>query len=164
MFAPLRTGGKIKMAKEYIMTQESFDKLKERLQYLKTIARKEVSQKISVARDFGDLSENAEYSAAREEQAQIEGEILEIEAKLNHAKILTPDTIDKSVVGIGCKVKLSDIASGREVEYTIVGTVEVDIRNGKISNESPIGKELINKRQGDIISVRDKKFKIISIS
>lgn len=152
------------MAKEYIMTQESFDKLKERLQYLKTIARKEVSQKISVARDFGDLSENAEYSAAREEQAQIEGEILEIEAKINNAKILAPENVDKSIVSIGCKVKLSDVASGKELEYTIVGTVEVDIRNGKISNESPIGKELINKKQGDIISVRDKKFKIISIS
>lgn len=152
------------MAKEYIMTQESFDGLKKRLQYLETVARKEVSQKISVARDFGDLSENAEYSAAREEQAQIEGEILEIRAKLDNAKILEPEAVDKSSVSVGCKVKISELATGRELEYTIVGTVEVDIKNGKISNESPIGKELINKKQGDIISVRDKKFKIISIS
>lgn len=152
------------MAKEYIMTQESYDGLKERLKYLETVARKEVSQKISVARDFGDLSENAEYSAAREEQAQIEGEIIEIKAKLDNAKILAPETVDKSTVGVGCKVKISELATGRELEYTIVGTVEVDIKNGKISNESPIGKELINKKQGDVISVRDKKFKIISIS
>lgn len=152
------------MAKEYIMTQESFEKLKERLQYLKTIARKDVAQKISTARDFGDLSENAEYSAAREEQAQIEGEILEIENKINNAKILEPENIDKSVVGVGCKVKIVEQVSGREMEYTIVGTVEVDIKNGKISNESPIGQELMNKRQGDIITVRDKKFKIISIN
>ncbi len=152
------------MAKEYIMTQESFDGLKARLQYLETVARKEVSQKISVARDFGDLSENAEYSAAREEQAQIEGEILEIKVKLDNAKILAPEKVDKSVIGVGCKVKISEIATGRELEYTIVGTVEVDIKNGKISNESPIGKELMNKKQGDIITVRDKKFKIESIS
>ena len=155
------------MAKEYIMTQEMYDKMKERLQYLKTVARKEVSQKISVARDFGDLSENAEYSAAREEQAQIEGEILEIEAKINNAKILAFESVNKSAVGVGCKVKLFDKTFDEEVEYTIVGTVEVDIAENKISNESPIGKALIGKKVGDVIKVQTAKatleFEVLSI-
>ncbi len=155
------------MAKEYIMTQEMYDKMKERLQYLKEVARKEVSQKISVARDFGDLSENAEYSAAREEQAQIEGEILETEAKINNAKILAVESVNKSVVSVGCKVKLFDKTFDEEVEYTIVGTVEVDIAENKISNESPIGKALMGKKVGDVIKVQTAKstleFEVLSI-
>ena len=155
------------MAKEYIMTQEMYDKMKERLEFLKTVARKEVSQKISVARDFGDLSENAEYSAAREEQAQIEGEILEIEAKLNNAKILAFDSVNKSTVGVGCKVRLLDKTYDEEVEYTIVGTVEVNIAENKISNESPIGKALMGKKVGDVISVQTARatleFEVLSI-
>lgn len=149
------------------MTQEMYDKMKERLQYLKEVARKEVSQKISVARDFGDLSENAEYSAAREEQAQIEGEILETEAKINNAKILAVESVNKSVVGVGCKVKLFDKTFDEEVEYTIVGTVEVDIAENKISNESPIGKALMGKKVGDVIKVQTAKatleFEVLSI-
>ena len=155
------------MAKEYIMTQEMYDKMKERLEYLKTVARKEVSQKISVARDFGDLSENAEYSAAREEQAQIEGEILEIEAKINNAKILTLDGVNKNTVSVGCKVRLLDKTYDEEIEYTIVGTVEVNIAENKISNESPIGKALIGKKVGDVITVQTARstleFEILSI-
>ena len=156
------------MAKEYIMTQEMYDKMKERLEYLKTVARKEVSQKISIARDFGDLSENAEYSAAREEQAQIEGEILEIEAKLNNAKIIAFDSVNKNTIGVGCKVKLLDKVFDEEIEYTIVGTVEVNIAENKISNESPIGKALIGKKVGDVISVQTARatleFEVLSIS
>ena len=156
------------MAKEYIMTQEMYDKMKDRLQYLKTVARKEVSQKISVARDFGDLSENAEYSAAREEQAQIEGEILEIEAKINNAKILEFDNVNKSTVGVGCKVRMRDKFDNEEIEYTIVGTVEVNIAENKISNESPIGKALIGKKVGDVVAVQTARatleFEILSIS
>lgn len=156
------------MAKEYIMTAEMFDKMKERLQYLKTVARKEVSQKISVARDFGDLSENAEYSAAREEQSQIEGEILELETKINNAKILESDSVSKGTVSVGCKVKLRDIDMEEDVEYTIVGTVEVDINENKISNESPIGKALMGKKAGDIVTVQtaraEIKFEILSIA
>lgn len=156
------------MAKEYIMTQEMYDKMKERLEYLKTVARKEVSQKISIARDFGDLSENAEYSAAREEQAQIEGEILEIEAKLNNAKIIAFDSVNKNTIGVGCKVRLLDKVFDEEIEYTIVGTVEVNIAENKISNESPIGKALIGKKVGDVISVQTARatleFEVLSIS
>ena len=155
------------MAKEYIMTQEMYEKMKERLEYLKTVARKEVSQKISIARDFGDLSENAEYSAAREEQAQIEGEILEIEAKINNAKILAFDSVNKSTVSVGCKVKLLDKTYDEEIEYTIVGTVEVNIAENKISNESPIGKALIGKKVGDVIKVQTARaileFEVLSI-
>ena len=156
------------MAKEYIMTAEMYDKMKERLSYLKTVARKEVSQKISVARDFGDLSENAEYSAAREEQSQIEGEILELEAKINNAKILKEDSVDKNTVSVGCKVTLRDVEDEEDVEYTIVGTVEVDISENKISNESPLGKALIGKKKGDIVTVQtarsEIKFEILSIA
>ncbi len=156
------------MAKEYIMTAEMFGKMKERLQYLKTVARKEVSQKISVARDFGDLSENAEYNAAREEQSQIEGEILELETKINNAKILEADSVSKNTVGVGCKVKLRDIDMEEDLEYTIVGTVEVDINENKISNESPIGKALMGKKKGDIVTVQtaraEIKFEILSIA
>lgn len=156
------------MAKEYIMTQEMYDKMKERLEYLKTVARKEVSQKISIARDFGDLSENAEYSAAREEQAQIEGEILEIEAKLNNSKIIAFDSVNKNTIGVGCKVRLLDKVFDEEIEYTIVGTVEVNIAENKISNESPIGKALIGKKVGDVISVQTARatleFEVLSIS
>lgn len=156
------------MAKEYIMTAEMLDKMKERLQYLKTVARKEVAQKISVARDFGDLSENAEYSAAREEQSQIEGEILELETKINNAKILESGNVNKSTVSVGCKVKIRDIDMEEDLEYTIVGTVEVDINENKISNESPIGKALMGKKVGDIVTVQtaraEIKFEILSIA
>lgn len=156
------------MAKEYIMTAEMYNKMKERLQYLKTVARKEVSQKISVARDFGDLSENAEYSAAREEQAQIEGEILELDNKINNAKILEAESVNKNTVSVGCKVKLRDLDDEEDVEYTIVGTVEVDISENKISNESPLGKALMGKKAGDIVTVQtarsEIKFEILSIA
>ncbi len=156
------------MAKEYIMTAEMYEKMKERLTYLKTVARKEVSQKISVARDFGDLSENAEYSAAREEQSQIEGEILELETKINNAKILKENSVDKTTVSVGCKVTLRDIEDEEDVEYTIVGTVEVDISENKISNESPLGKALMGKKKGDIVTVQtarsEIKFEILSIA
>lgn len=156
------------MAKEYIMTAEMYEKMKERLTYLKTVARKEVSQKISVARDFGDLSENAEYSAAREEQSQIEGEILELETKINNAKILKENSVDKNTVSVGCKVTLRDVEDEEDVEYTIVGTVEVDISENKISNESPLGKALMGKKKGDIVTVQtarsEIKFEILSIA
>ncbi|MDD4832432.1 MAG: transcription elongation factor GreA [Clostridia bacterium] len=151
---------------EYFLTQEGFNELEEKLNYLKSVRRTEVSQKISEARDLGDISENAEYDAAKDEQAFVEGEILEIETKLANAVII--DVTDTKAVTIGSKVTV-EIASTKEKKvYTIVGTSETDPSAGRISNESPIGKSLIGKKAGSPVVVelpnrKTMQMKILSI-
>ena len=126
------------MAKEYIMTQEMYDKMKERLQYLKEVARKEVSQKISVARDFGDLSENAEYDAAKDEQRDIEARIEELEKILKNAEVIDEDDVAIDTISVGCCVTLLDVEFDDEMKFKIVGSTEANSLKGYISNESPI--------------------------
>ena len=139
------------MAEEVILTKEGKEELEKRLEYLKLQKRAEITERIKTAREFGDLSENAEYDAAKTEQAMIEGEILEIEEKLLHAVIIK-DGDKKGKVSLGSTVDFVD-EDGEEYTYTIVGTTEADAEQGKISNESPIGGALLNKKEGDVIKV-----------
>ena len=141
------------MDEEVVLTKEGFKALQDRLDFLKTEKRAEVSAKIGTAREFGDLSENSEYDAAMDEQAQIEREISEIENKLRYAKIIDKKEIDTSVVSAGCFVKVRDLDYGDEIEYCIVGATESDPANGAISNESPVGQALLGRKVGDKINV-----------
>lgn len=141
------------MDNEIFLTKEGYKALEEKLNYLKSTKREEVSKKIGVAREFGDLSENSEYDAAKEEQAQVEAEILEIENKLRYGKIIDKKDIDTSTVSVGCHVKLRDTDYDDEFEYQIVGSTDSDPTKGIISNESPVGKALIGKKVGDKVNI-----------
>ena len=140
------------MAEEVILTKEGKEELEKRLEYLKIVKRAEITERIKVAREFGDLSENAEYDAAKNEQAMIEGEILEIEEKLKHAVIIK-ETAKKGLVSLGSKVDFIDEDLGEKMTYEIVGTTEADVEQGRISNESPIGNALLGRKAGDTIKV-----------
>ncbi len=139
------------MAEEVILTKEGKEELEKRLEYLKVTKRAEITERIKTAREFGDLSENAEYDAAKNEQAMIEGEILEIEEKLKHAVIIK-DTAKKGTVSLGSKVDFVD-ENGEEYSYEIVGTTESDVEQGRISNESPIGNALLGKKANESVNV-----------
>ena len=136
---------------EVILTKEGKEELEKRLEYLKVIKRAEITERIKTAREFGDLSENAEYDAAKNEQAIIEGEIIEIENKLKYAVII--EAVKKDAVSLGSKVDFVD-EDGEEYSYEIVGTTEADVELGRISNESPIGNALLGKKVGEIVSVK----------
>ena len=140
------------MAQEVILTKEGKEELEKRLEYLKLTKRAEITERIKVAREFGDLSENAEYDAAKNEQAQIEGEILEIEAKLKYAVIIKNDA-EKGKVSLGSKVEIEEIETGDVMTYEIVGTTEADVEQERISNVSPVGNALLSKKVGDIVKV-----------
>lgn len=150
---------------EFFLTQDGYNELEEKLNYLKTVRRAEVSQKISEARELGDISENAEYDAAKDEQAFVEGEILEIENKLVNAVII--DVTDTKAVTVGSKVAV-ELATKEKKVYTIVGTTETDPSQGRISNESPIGKALLGKKAGSVVladlpNKKTMQMKILSI-
>ena len=153
--------------KEVILTQEGFDKLEEELNYLKTEKRTEIAERIKVARGFGDLSENSEYDEAKNAQAENEQQIAELEAKIRHAKVIDSKEIDTKTVQIGNTVKLYDEEFEEEIEYTIVGSTEVDLTENKISNESPIGKALLGRKKGEVVDVDAPdgiiKFEILAI-
>jgi transcription elongation factor GreA len=139
--------------KELILTYEGLKRLEDELEYLKTTKKKEVAERIKEARGFGDLSENSEYDDAKNEQAEVETRIMNIEAMLRVAKVVSDEDVDVKKVGIGNKVKVLDIAENEEIDYTIVGSTEVDVLNNKISNESPMGKALMGKKKGDQVKV-----------
>ncbi len=153
---------------DIFLTQKGYDELQERLDYLTSQGRAEMSEKIKVAREYGDLSENAEYDAAKNEQAFMEQEIKEIAEKLRNAKIIDESNLDSKTVSIGSIVKLLDVEFDEKVEIKLVGSSEADILNNKISNESPIGQALIGKKKGAVVEVNTPsgvlKYKIISIS
>ena len=133
--------------KEIIMTSEKYQALKARLEYLETQGRDEAAARISEARSYGDLSENSEYDEAMNEQARMEGEIKEIRAQLECARILDESEINNEQVHVGCKVRVS--VGGKEYTYTISGATEADPFSGKISDESPVGKALMGKQVGE---------------
>ncbi len=140
------------MSEKVILTEEGKLQLEKRLEELKFVKRPEITERIKIARDFGDLSENAEYDAAKNEQARIEGEIVEIEAKLKVAEIIKAGK--KDVVSVGMKVVIFDEdGDPQEVEYELVGTTEADVYKNKISNESPLGQALIGGKVGDVVTV-----------
>ena len=154
--------------KKNIMTFAGLRALEDELFDLKVYKRKEVALKIKEAREQGDLSENAEYDAAKDEQRDIEARIEELEKLLKNVEVVGQDEVDADTVGIGSRVKLYDVEMDEEVEYTIVGSTEADALNGKISNESPVGAALIGSKVGETIVVEtisgDLEFKILEIA
>ena len=141
------------MAEEVILTKEGKEELEKRLEFLKLTKRAEITERIKTAREFGDLSENAEYDAAKNEQAMIEGEILEIENKLKYAVIIKDVAGKKGTVSLGSKVDFYDEDLGEIFSYEIVGTTEADVEMGRISNESPIGNALLGRKTGETVRV-----------
>ena len=153
--------------KKFIMTYEGVKKLEEELEYLKTVKRKEITEKIKVALGYGDLSENSEYDEAKNDQAFTEGRIIQLENMLKNAVVVDESEIPKDKVSVGSIVKVMDYDFDEEVEYTIVGSAEADPMNFKISNESPVGSALVGKKVGDVIEVAVpngvSKFEILEI-
>ena len=133
--------------KEILVTQEGYDNLEKELEYLKTEKRTEIAERIKIALGFGDLSENSEYDEAKNAQASNEIKIAELENKLRYAKIIDESEIDTKTVQVGNKVKVLDMEYNEEVEYTIVGSTEVDLSKNRISNESPIGSALLRSKK-----------------
>ncbi|MBQ1688190.1 MAG: transcription elongation factor GreA [Lachnospiraceae bacterium] len=153
--------------KKNILTYEGLKALEDEVQDLKVNRRKEVAQKIKEAREQGDLSENAEYDAAKDEQRDIEARIEEIEKILKNAEVVVEDDVDLDKINIGCRVKILDIEENEELVYKIVGSTEANSLKGKISNESPVGSALIGAQKGDIVTVETQvgelQYKILEI-
>ena len=153
--------------KDVILTQEGYDNLDKELNYLKTEKRAEIAERIKVALGFGDLSENSEYDEAKNAQAENEDKIVELEKKLRLAKIIDESEIDTKTVQVGNTVKVFDEEFDEEVEYTIVGSTEVDLAQNKISNESPLGAALLGKKKNTVVEVQIPdgiaRYKILSI-
>ena len=139
--------------KKNILTYEGLRKYEDELHELKVVKRQEVAQKIKEAREQGDLSENAEYDAAKDEQRDIEARIEELEKILKNAEVVVEDEVDLDKINIGCQVKIFDVEFGEDLEYKIVGSTEANSLKGKISNESPVGKALIGHKVGDVVEV-----------
>lgn len=139
--------------KKNLLTYEGLKKLEDELQDLKVVKRKEIAQKIKEAREQGDLSENAEYDAAKDEQRDIEARIEQIEKILKNAEVVVEDEVDLDKISVGCKVKVLDVEFEEEEEFKIVGSSEANSLGGKISNESPVGKALIGAKVGDTVQV-----------
>ena len=155
------------MSKEVFLTKEKLEELKKELDLFVKVKRPDIIEKIKDARSLGDLKENAEYHGAREEQAYIESKIEELEFMIKNAKIIVETCKTRSAVDLGCKVECHIEGDGK-VEFSIVGSAEVDVASGKISNESPIGKALMGKKVGESIEVEvpdgKMKYKILKIS
>ena len=153
--------------KKHILTYAGLKQYEDELQNLKVVKRKEVAQKIKEAREQGDLSENAEYDAAKDEQRDIEARIEELEKILKNAEVVVEDEVDLDRINIGCQVKILDLEYEEELDYKIVGSTEANSLKGKISNESPVGKALIGARVGDVVEVETQagvlKYKVLEI-
>ena len=157
------------MPRDVILTPEGLTKLKDELAQLQNDGRREVAERIKEAREFGDISENAEYDHAKNEQAMLEARIAQLEEKLRSATVIDERAIESGVVSIGSKVHVKDQKSGQSVAYQIVGSAEADPAENKLSNESPVGSALIGKKRGDVVSVAvprgpARKLKITKIS
>lgn len=139
--------------KEVLLTSEGLEKLEKELEYLKTVARREVAEHIKQALEFGDISENSEYEDAKNEQAFIEGRIATVEKILRNARVIDDCEAKKDVVSLGCRVKLKDLETGEVHEYTLVGSAESDPAHDRISNEAPVGKTILGKKVGTTVDV-----------
>lgn len=148
------------MAEMVMLTKEGYEKIKAEHELLVTVERKAVAERLKVARAFGDLSENAEYDAAKNEQAELEEKIARLEATMRHAQIVDYSNQEIGKVNVGTKVKLKDVKNDKEVEYSIVVVAEADIFSNKISNESAVGKTLIGHREGDVVEIEIPSGKI----
>ena len=153
--------------KKHILTYAGLKQYEDELQNLKVFRRKEVAQKIKEAREQGDLSENAEYDAAKDEQRDIELRIEELEKLLKNAEVVVEEEIDVNKINIGCKVKLLDVEYDEEMEFYIVGSTEANSLQNKISNEAPVGRALIGKSVGDVVDVETQagiiQYKVLEI-
>ena len=141
------------MPKDVILTPEGLEKLKAELDDLQTNKRREVAERIKEAREFGDISENSEYDDAKNEQAMLETRIAQLEERLRSAQVVDATELSNDVVRIGTTVLVKDQGSGKSSPYTIVGSAEADIKSGKLSNESPVGKALMGRKKGDTVEV-----------
>ena len=154
--------------KEIFFTPEGLKKTEEELEYLKTVRRREVAERIKTALGYGDLSENAEYDQAKNEQAQVEEKIAKLENMIRNSIVIDEENKDKDVVNIGSVVKVKEVGTNYEETYSIVGSAETDPLEGKISNESPVGRALLGKKVGEIADVEIPdgvlKFEIVSIT
>jgi len=153
--------------KEVILTPEGYEKLKQEIDYLQNDKRREVAERIRVAREFGDIAENAEYDDAKNEQAMLEHKIAQLEERLLSARVISKKEISKDTVSVGSKVRLRDVQAGKTFEYHIVGSAEADPAQNKLSNESPVGKAIMGHKKGDVVDVAAPrgalKFKILEI-
>ena len=141
------------MSEEILLTQEGYDKIVAEHEELVSVRRKEVSERLKEAISYGDLSENSEYDSAKNEQAELEERILKLENMIRKAKIINEQEMHADQVSVGLKVTVQDIDSGEEMSFTIVGSTEADPFNGKISNESEVGKHLLGKKKGDTVEI-----------
>lgn len=141
------------MDREILLTKQGLDNLEEQLEYLKSVRRVEIAEQIKTARAFGDISENAEYDEAKNEQARIEGEIMSIEDMLRHARVVDDKSIGTDSVNVGSKVKVLDLEYQEEINYQVVGSAEASPMEMKISNESPVGTAILGHKVGDVVEV-----------
>ena len=156
------------MPRDVVLTRDGFEKLKSEIEVLRTEKRREVAERIKEAREFGDISENAEYDHAKNEQAMLEARISQLEDKLRSATILDDKNVETDVVSVGSLVRVKDQKSGKSVQYQIVGTAEAEPSENKLSNESPVGRALLGHRRNDIVTVTvprgpNRKLKITKI-
>ena len=157
------------MEKQVILTAEGLKKLEDELEYLKTTKRREISEKIKLALSFGDLSDNSEYDEAKNDQAQMEHRIMQLEKMLKNYQIIDESAIDTTVVSIGSKVRVLDVEFNEEIEYSIVGSTEANPMENKISDESAVGTALLGAKVGDTVTAHvpsgdELQFKILEIS
>jgi transcription elongation factor GreA len=153
--------------KEVILTAEGYEKLKHEIDRLRGDKRREVAERIRIAREFGDIAENAEYDDAKNEQAMLEHKIAQLEERLLSARVISKKEISKDAVSVGSHVRLRDVAANKTFEYHIVGSVEANPAENKLSNESPVGKAIMGRKKGDVVEVAaprgSLKFKILEI-
>jgi transcription elongation factor GreA len=153
--------------KEVILTAEGHDKLREEIEHLSTVKRREVAERIKQAREFGDIAENSEYDDAKNEQAMLEHRISMLEERLKGARIVAKNDAPKGVVAVGTKVRLRDMDAKETIEYHVVGSAEANPAEHKLSNESPVGKAIMGKKKGEIVEVAaprgSLKYKIMEV-
>jgi transcription elongation factor GreA len=153
--------------KEVILTAEGYKKLQQEIEYLSNDKRREVAERIRIAREFGDIAENAEYDDAKNEQAHLEARIALLEERLRAARVVTKKEIKSGEVSIGTKVRLRDMDAKQTIEYHIVGSAEADPAENKLSNESPVGKAIMGRKKGEVVEVAAPrgalKYKILDI-
>ena len=166
-FAPLFLEGNTQTVNEIVLTPDGYEKLKQEIDYLSGEKRREIADRIRIAREFGDISENAEYDDAKHEQALLERRISMLLERLRQARVLDASEVSADTVSIGTRVQLEDVDAGETVEYHIVGSAEADPAGNKLSNESPVGKAIIGRKKGETVEVAaprgSLKFKILDI-
>jgi transcription elongation factor GreA len=155
------------VVKEVVLTPDGYKKLQQEIEELSTVRRREVAERIRIAREFGDIAENAEYDSAKNDQAHLEARIATLEERLKNARVVTKKEIRSGEVSVGTKVRLRDMGANKTVEYHIVGSAEADPAELKLSNESPVGKAIMGHKKGDVVEAPTprgaKKFKIMDV-